>query len=436
MAQSNTSTATLLAELTQPNRSAQEVITKAQQLLEMHTLDPVTEASVALVLQMAQGRALEMQLMKADEKDKDILIYQIIDKYPPGVTRDSFIRLLLDRMVVAGQTKKIAELANQVSAVPLKNKYLEEAALCLFRQVMLARDKDSVIESQSNESYAVLANFLMACYRLSANNEISKTTFIRTAEQLVEQIDALHSYAMFDEMIKLVVKLEGVHAFFCKETLEKIISHAHGIAQAIHTWVPFNSWVTKEKWPAFRPFLNTLTAENAVLDEILMTGPLEKITVRGVRKPGALKVLALFPGVMKKFFLGSVYENYYRNEERALRCLNGCDAPKLISSSFQNGMGMIECERIEGIALNQIKKENVKLTDLQNALQKLFANLHNQAICHGDISAENIIHTPSGDLKLIDFEASSMLLGDACIDTKNIKQLFDQLGRWYADCAT
>ncbi len=436
MTQSNVSTATLIAELTQPQRSAQEVIAKATQLLEMRTLDPVTEASVVLVLKMAEGRALEAQLMTADEKDKDIIIRQIIDKYPHGVTRDSFIRLLLDRMIVAGEAKEIAELAHQVSATSLKNKYLEEAALCLFRRVMLARDKDCVLDSESKDGYAVLANFLMACYRLSANNELSKTVFRESAEQLVQQINALHSYAMFDEMIKLVVKLEGTHASFAKDTLEKVIGRTNGIAQEIHAWIPFNSWVTKEKWPAFKPFFNTLTAENSVLEKILMTGSLEKITVRGVRKPGVLKVLAFFPGVMKKFFLGSVYENYYRNEERALRCLNGCFAPKLISSSFENGMGIIECERIEGKALNQIKKEDIKRAVLQDSLQKLFSNLHSQAICHGDISAENIICTPSGDLKLIDFEVSSMLRGDACIDTKNIRQLFDQLGRWYADCTT
>lgn len=436
MAQSNTSTALLLSELTQPHRSTEEVIKKAQQLLEMRTLDPATETSVALVLQMAQGRALETQLMTADEKDKDIIIRQIIDKYPHGVTRDSFIRLLLDRMIVAGQAKKIAELANQLTDVTLKNKYLEEAALCLFRQVMTTRDNKYILESESKESYTVLANFLIACYRLSVNNEISKITFIDSAEQLVQQINALHSYAMFDEMIKLAVKLEGAHAFFAKDTLEKIISPTNGIAQEIHTWIPFNSWVTKEKWHAFRPFFNTLTAQNIVLEKILMNGSLEKITVRGVRKPGVLKVLAFFPGVIKKFFLGSVYENYYRNEERALRCLNGVYAPKLISSSIENGMGIIECERIEGQALNQIKKEDIKHTDLQESLQKLFANLRNQAICHGDISAENIIYTPSGDLKLIDFEEASMLRGDTCIDTKNIRQLFDQLGRWYADCAT
>lgn len=428
MQESSKSVIALLHEMTHHDTQPHKAVILAKQLLEKNTLDPATEKSVSDFLKVAQGRVIEEQLSHADEKDKDILISQIIDKYPHGKVRDSFIKLLLDRKVKIGDVEQIIVLANQATSHTLKNEYMEEASLCLFRKAIV--EKSSIYVYKKESSYTSLVDFLYACYRLHHNNQSSKDIFISVMQELIKYIDEIESYAIFDEMIKLIVKLEGKASVFAKQEFINAITGSLGICKKMHTWFPFNALVKKHDNPEFDDFIDRLTGHNKIVHQSFINEPVEKITVRGVKKPGVLKIVMLFPGVAKKFFLGKIYESHYRNEEQALRLLNGTCSPKLIASHFEDDVGVIVCEHIEGITLDQVK--TIPLSHLQENLERLFTLLHDYGICHGDISYENIIQTKNGDLKLIDFEASSIFSGQVCLDKKNIKQLFDQLGRQYA----
>lgn len=425
------SIASVLKEITHADTPPKVMVTKAQQLLATNLLDEATTKSVQEVLKIAQVRVLENTLAKAPESEKDTLINQIIDIYPHGSSRDSFIRLLLDRMVQAENAEQIAVLANKASSVKLKYEYMQEAMLCCFRKTMMAGEGD--YQDKDGESYTALADFLVACYRLNCANESSKMRYAQTATRLVACIDEMRAYAVLDEMNKLVIKLEGEQAAFARKKLEQIVQSTSGLCKEMHAWFPFNDFVSSEGGAPLIKFLSTLAAENPVINQLCTDKEIEKIGVRGLKKIGVLKVLLLANSVVKKLFIGKLYQAAYDNEVRALRQLNGCNAPVLISAHYADGVGVIECERIAGIALNKVDPA-VSLPVLIETLNTLFSELRNQSICHGDISAENIIRTHEGHLKLLDFEVASVLQDDTCADKHNIKQLFDQLRRLHAGC--
>lgn len=432
MPTSSQSTKSLLNAITNNKTPPDEVIVLAEQLLEQKNLDPLTAKSVADILCISKIRILEKQLIHAEEKDKDQLIQHIIDICPHGQSRDSFIRLLLDRKVIANDVEQIVELANQASSVSLKNEYLEEASLCLFRQTIIKRHTSPPVHS---EGYTLLVEFLFACQQLNQIHLASQERFINVTHRLIKFINQINSYAVFEELIKLVNKIEGREADFAKQTVCAAINLYSGITQALHKWFPFGAFTEFEHNAECIEFLNKVTSQNKWIMQTLQHEPVERVTLRGIRKPGVLKVIMLFPGVVKKFFLGDVYMPHYRNEAHALKLLNGNYAPKLLDSYINDGVGVIVCEKIDGITLLDQKITATPWHILETQITKICLTLHQHNLCHGDLSCENILQTNTGEFKLIDFESASIFDGQTCLDEKNITQLFKQLGRRYANSA-
>ncbi len=78
----------------------------------------------------------------------------------------------------------------------------------------------------------------------------------------------------------------------------------------------------------------------------------------------------------------------------------------------ENGTGYIVMEYVEGITLKQyLKKEGGKLPVFQvlewvKPLIKSLTQMHEKGIIHRDISPDNIMITPDGEIKLLDFGAA------------------------------
>ncbi len=78
----------------------------------------------------------------------------------------------------------------------------------------------------------------------------------------------------------------------------------------------------------------------------------------------------------------------------------------------ENGTGYIVMEYVEGITLKQyLKKEGGKLPVIQvlewvKPLIKSLTQMHEKGIIHRDISPDNIMITPDGEIKLLDFGAA------------------------------
>lgn len=235
-------------------------------------------------------------------------------------------------------------------------------------------------------------------------------------------------------MVKLVSKLEDKEAIFARQIMSDAINHCSGLAKELHMHFPFGAFSHYVSNPEFEHFIKKITANNKLVMQTLKHEPIESFTIRGIKKPGVLKVIMLLPGVVKKFFLGDLYDQYYRNETRALKLLNGSCAPKLLASDCIDGVGVIVCERLSGTNLLDQRTTNNPWHILEEKLNQVFLTLHQHHLCHGDISCENMMQTDLGDFKLLDFEFSSCFDGHQCLDQKNITQLFEQLWRRYANC--
>lgn len=424
------STKELLKVITSKHTALEDVVNLSEKLLKQKILDQQTEKSVTDILQMTQIKILEKQLIEATEDSKDLLISKIIAICPLGNARDSFIRLLLDRKVKACAVEEIAILAMQASSEILRNEYLEEASLCLLRQVATTA---SLPQSIGNGEHTLLVKFLFSCYQLSYTNPNTHDIFNKTLISLLKFIDRIGSYALFEECIKMVNKLENKEIEFAQHAVAEAINLCPEFINELHSWFPFGAFIPYSDSPKLEKLFSAITNENKLLRQTLQQEPVEVFTVRGIKKPGVLKVIMLFPGVVKKFFIGDIYKRHYRNEAHALTLLNGTCAPKLLMSDFTDGVGIIVCERLNATTLLD---QGVTMTPwpvLQKKLDQIFFTLHQHQLCHGDISCENIMQTDTGDLKLIDFESATVFDGEKCLDQKNITQLFEQLWRRYAN---
>lgn len=420
----------LLEAITSKHTALEDVVKLSEQLLKQNILDSQTQKSVSDILQMTQIKILEKQLITAAEDNKDKIISKIIAICPPGSSRDSFIRLLLDRKVKACAVEEIAMLAMQASSEILRNEYLEEANLCLLRQVTTT---PSVAKSLGNGEHTLLVKFLLACYQLNNSKPNTRDIFANRLLSLLKFIDKIGSYALFEECIKMVNKLENLELEFAKHAVAEAIKLCSQYIKVLHTWFPFGAFIPYSDSVELESLLSEITQHNRLLRKTLTQEPVEAFTVRGLKKPGVLKVIMLFPDVVKKFFLGDIYKRHYRHEKQALSLLNGKHAPKLLMSDFTDGVGMIVCERIKGTTLLDHRITQTPWPELQTKLEHIFSILHDHQLCHGDISCENIMQTITGDLKLIDFESATVFDGQKCLDQKNITQLFEQLWRRYAN---
>jgi predicted Ser/Thr protein kinase len=73
---------------------------------------------------------------------------------------------------------------------------------------------------------------------------------------------------------------------------------------------------------------------------------------------------------------------------------------------YTYGIGYIEMEYIKGLTLDQYLRTNGDRSDLRHKLINTLTLLYDNGIQHRDLTGKNIIITPEGDIKIIDFEHS------------------------------
>lgn len=90
------------------------------------------------------------------------------------------------------------------------------------------------------------------------------------------------------------------------------------------------------------------------------------------------------------------------HEATILRKLNHRGIPNLISHEV--GSNILEIEYIEGQSLNKLPKlDEVQVMNILRQLLETLVYLHSRSIFHGDLKDDNVMLTPDGTVKLIDF---------------------------------
>ena len=115
-----------------------------------------------------------------------------------------------------------------------------------------------------------------------------------------------------------------------------------------------------------------------------------------------------------------ITEESRRNEVEALKNLKSAHLPQIFDFLSENERSFTVMEFIEGESLGTLLKRQEKFNQYRviewyGQLATALVELHEFDICHGDIKPSNIMLTPGGDIRLIDFNIALALGEDGAI---------------------
>src|SRR5439155_8575832 len=159
----------------------------------------------------------------------------------------------------------------------------------------------------------------------------------------------------------------------------------------------------------------TVLAGRYELDTVLGHGGMAEVylgTDRVLGRPVAVKILA------DRFARDGSFVARFRREARSAAALNHPNVVSVFDTGSDDGTHYIVMEYVKGKSLAQIVREDAPLmperaVEIAQGVAEALAFAHAAGIVHRDVKPGNIMLTPTGDVKVMDFGIARASTGDS-----------------------
>ena len=166
----------------------------------------------------------------------------------------------------------------------------------------------------------------------------------------------------------------------------------------------------------------TVLAGRYELDTVLGHGGMAEVYVgtdRVLGRPVAVKILA------DRFARDGSFVARFRREARSAAALNHPNVVSVFDTGSDDGTHYIVMEYIKGKSLAQIVREDAPLmperaVEIAQGVAEALAFAHAAGIVHRDVKPGNIMLTPTGDVKVMDFGIARATTGDSLTQTATV----------------
>ncbi|HYH27307.1 MAG TPA: Stk1 family PASTA domain-containing Ser/Thr kinase [Actinomycetota bacterium] len=133
----------------------------------------------------------------------------------------------------------------------------------------------------------------------------------------------------------------------------------------------------------------------------------------------AVKVLA------PEFARDEQFVERFRREAQAAAALNHPNIVSVFDTGSENGVHYIVMEYLEGRTLRDVLRDEGPLhpdraAEVAESIAKALGSAHQQNLVHRDVKPGNIMLTPSGDVKVMDFGIARATTGEALTQTATV----------------
>ncbi len=150
---------------------------------------------------------------------------------------------------------------------------------------------------------------------------------------------------------------------------------------------------------------NRVLADRYEVDSVLGQGGMAEVYLgrdRVLGRPVAIKVLA------PQFVRDQSFVVRFRREAQAAAALNHPNVVSVFDTGSDDGTHFIVMEYIQGRTLAQVLREDgpilpERAAEIAESVAEALAFAHDAGIIHRDIKPGNIMLTPTGDVKVMDF---------------------------------